>query len=127
MVPSISEVASASRPEGREHHRGERGGARPGHLADRVGLRVEGRGRREVTAPRHGGAERTQHDGQLIERARLPGDPDLPDEHRMPGVIVPQRAGGRLREPAPPEFFRLGHVGVVEGAQRAAQRRRRGG
>ena len=103
------------------------GARETGHLADRAALRVEGRRRGEVTGPRHGRAQRTEHDRQLIERPGLLGEPDLPGEHRAPGVVIPQRAGGRLREPAPAEFFRPGHAGVVEGAQRAAQCRCRGG
>ena len=85
----------------REHHRGQPGGARPGRRADRVGLGDQGRGGREVTAGRDGRAQGVQHDRQLVEHAGRTGEPDLPDEQRAPGVVVPQRAGGRLGQPAP--------------------------
>jgi len=49
-------------PQCREHHRAKPGGARPGRLADRVGLRDQGRGGREVTGGRDGRAQGVQGD-----------------------------------------------------------------
>ena len=92
-----------------------------------VGLRDQGSGRREVTAPGHGGAERAQQERQPLERAGVTGEPELPDEHRVPGVVVPQRAGRGLSQPAPPEFVLDGGLPAGEGADDPAQRRGRGG
>ena len=114
-------------PQGREHDRGERGGAASGCLADRIGLRDQRRGRGEVAAPRRGRAQRVQHDRQLVQRPGVPGEPDLPHEHRAPGVIVPQGAGGGLGVPAPPQSLRRGDAWAGEGAHHVPQRRCGGG
>ena len=99
----------------------------PGRLADRVGLGAQGRGGREVAAPRGGYSQGAQHDRQLVERTGVAGEPDLPGEHRAPGVVVPQRADGRLSHPAPAEGFLRRDVSADEGAHRSLQRRPRSG
>jgi hypothetical protein len=103
------------------------GAPRPGRLADRIGLRDQRGGRREVATPRDGRAQRAQHDRHLVERAGVTGEPDLPDQHRAPGVVIPLDAGGRLSEPAPPAFLGRGDVSAGEGAHGPPQHPRRGG
>ena len=111
-----------------EQHGGKgRDAAPPGHLADRIALRDQGIGPREVTAPRVIDGERAQIDRQLFERADGPGQLDLPDQDRALGVLVPQRAGGRLGHRAQPEPVLHGDVFAGKGAHRLPQRRGRGG
>ena len=43
--------------------------------------------------------------GSWSSAPAVAGELDLPDQHRAPGVVVPQRAGGRLGQPAPAEGF----------------------
>jgi hypothetical protein len=94
----------------------------PGRLAGRIGLRDQQRRRSEVATPRGVGAQCAQIDGQLVQRAAGPGEPDLLHEQRPPEVVVPQRAGGRLGHPAPPESVLHGDVGAGEYARGLPQR-----
>ncbi len=114
-------------PQRGQHHRGERRGPAAGRLANRVGLRDQSLGRREVTAPGHGRAERAQQERQPLQRAGLPGEPELPGQHRAPRVVVPQRAGGALSQPAPAKFLPRGDVRAGEGVNGLPQGGGRGG
>ena len=87
-------LVAAQRTE--EHGGDERDAARPGRLADRIALRDQGNGRREVTPPRIVDGERDQVDRQLVERADAPGQLDLPEQDRALAILVPERDGGPL-------------------------------
>ena len=103
---------------------GVRRDAASGHLGDGVGLRDQGRGRREVTSPCVAHGQRDQTGRQLLERASVTGELDLPRDDRAPGIFVPQHGGG---DPAPPESLFPGDVSRGEGVHCLPQRRNRGG
>jgi hypothetical protein len=109
-------------PQGREHDRGERAARLP--VASQTASASAISEAAAAKSPLHAAAvPRAQHDRQLVQRPGVPGEPDLPGEHRAPGVIVPQGAGGGLGEPAPPQCFRRGDAWAGEGAHHVPQRR----
>ena len=82
-----------------------------------------------VRSPVHAvaGAQGGQVDRELVERADVTSELDLPQQHRAPRYVVPQGAGGRLRQPAPPEFLFGGDAVAGKEVSDLAQGRCRGG
>jgi len=63
--------------------------------------------------------------GSWSSAPSVPGRAGPAEQHRPPAVVVPQGAGGRLSEPAPPDGFIRGDAGTGKGADGLPQRRRR--
>ena len=102
------------------------GQAGPRRLRDRVTLRDQRSGRRKIATPGRSDAERVEVDRQNGQQARLADALQLPDENRLPGLLVPELARGPPGRVPPSRS--LIHRGLFLGkdARRASQHWRRG-
>ena len=104
MVASISGAASAWRPRSDASIIAVNGAARlpvTSQIASASAIRAAA----AAKSPLHATAvpSAPSMTGSWSSAPAVTGEPDLPDEHRAPGVVVPQGAGGRLGQPAPAE------------------------
>ena len=100
--------------------------ARPGRLADRTGFGDQQSGSRKVTTPHGPHSHTVQKERELVERAEVTGELNLPDGH-APALVVPQSFVRNRGDKAPPEYFFLGDVWAGKGARGLPQRRCGGG
>src|SRR5260221_11699889 len=98
----------------------------PGRLAVRAGFGDEQCGSRKVTTPDGLYRHPVQKERELVERAYITGDLNLPDGD-APALVVPESFVRRGGDEAPPKYLVLGDRWAGAGGRGLSQHRRGGG
>src|SRR5690242_21518436 len=85
-----------------------------GRVDDKPYLLNQGFGRSQLSCKDPGDDGGTQGERQYAQRAGLADQFDLPRRQSVPGLVVPQFQGRRLREPEPAKPAVGGEVAVPE-------------
>ena len=94
----------------------------PSRLADRPGFGDQQSGSREVTTPYGLDSHTVQKERELVERADVTGELNLPDG-QAPARVVPESFVRHRGDKAPPEYLFLGDVWAGKGARGPPQQR----
>ena len=94
----------------------------PSRLADRPGFGDQQSGSREVTTPYGLDSHTVQKERELVERADVTGELNLPDG-QAPARVVPESFVRHRGDKAPPEYLFLGDAWAGKGARGPPQQR----
>ena len=116
-------MASASLPRNAASMVAATGAKRePGRLADRPGFGDQQGGSSKVTAPHGLDSHTVQKERELVERADVTGELNLPDG-QAPALVVPESFVRHRGDKAPPECLFLGDAWAGKGARGPPQQR----
>ena len=122
MMPSISSVASASRPRSPASAIAACGAMRvPVASLTASTSAISSAARREVAAERGGLTARVVRDGERLERPGVAGELHRARADLEAAVVVPQEVRRPRRQPAPPEHLLRGDLGARERGDRAPE------